>query len=204
MYSSFDKNKYMSISNRFSRLQKVFFPLLTGVFIFSFLFYYLRHFPRKDKADVFHVKVLPSDLEDSKLHSLSKDAFSYLAVIDAGSSGCRAHVYRYGKLGSIDGPLYVLPQHQSMKVKPGLSSFALNPEQAGPSLTQLVDFIKTQVPESMWVDTPVWLKATAGLRLLDKSSSDKILSSVRDFLSNPTHSPFYFKPTYAQIISGTS
>ena len=32
------------------------------------------------------------------------------------------------------GPLYVLPQPESKKVKPGLSSFAKNPADAGASL----------------------------------------------------------------------
>ena len=117
---------------------------------------------------------------------MPKEAFSYVSVIDAGSSGCRCHVYRYGKLGSVDGklffelslrlhfdircllyrvvvfitlistltlyrfmhikhkigPLYILPIHVSKKVKPGLSSFADRPFEAGASLTDLVAFLK--------------------------------------------------------------
>ena len=83
---------------------------------------------------------------------MPKDTFSYLAMIDAGSSGCRAHVYRYGKLGSIDGPLYILPQHVSKKVKPGLSSFASAPDNAGNSLAGLVDFIKSEVRICLHID----------------------------------------------------
>jgi hypothetical protein len=65
-------------------------------------------------------------------------------------------VYRYGKLGSADGPLYILPQHVSKKVKPGLSSFAHKPTEAGSSLAGLVEFMKQQVPESDWPVTPIW------------------------------------------------
>ena len=43
--------------------------------------------------------MFPSGVEDSELLKMSKEAFSYVTVIDAGSSGCRAHVYKYGKLG---------------------------------------------------------------------------------------------------------
>ena len=75
----------------------------------------------KDRSSTYKVKVFPNDLDDATLNALPKNSFSYLAMIDAGSSGCRAHVYRYGKLGTIDGPLYVLPDHVSKKVKPGLS-----------------------------------------------------------------------------------
>ena len=99
----------------------------------------------KDRSENYNVKILPNDLSDRELNELPKESFSYLAMIDAGSSGCRAHVYRYGKLGSITGPLYILPQHQSKKVKPGLSSFADKPNEAGVSLADLVHFLKDQV-----------------------------------------------------------
>lgn len=118
-----------------------------------------------DRSENYNVKVLP-DIDDSQLAVLPPSSFSYLAMIDAGSSGCRAHVYRYGKLGSLEGPLYVIPQHVSKKVKPGLSSFASNPTDAGSSLQGLVEFLKEQVPSESWGNTPVWLKATAGLRML--------------------------------------
>jgi len=139
----------------------------------------------KDRASTYNVKILPASLDDAALDALPKDSFSYLAMIDAGSSGCRAHIYRYGKLGSIDGPLYILPQHVSKKVKPGLSSFAkTNPNDAGASLQGLIDFVKEQVPKSDWAVTPIWLKATAGLRMLDHADSTAVLISVREFLSD--------------------
>lgn len=49
-----------------------------------------------DRSESYKVKVIPSSLDDKSLHELPKETFSYLAMIDAGSSGCRAHVYRYG------------------------------------------------------------------------------------------------------------
>ena len=156
----------------------------------------------KDRAGAYNVKVLPSSLSDNELSALPVDAFSYLAMIDAGSSGCRAHIYRYGKLGSIDGPLYVLPQHVSKKVKPGLSSFAKLPKNAGPSLKELVDFVKSAVPEKDWAVTPIWLKATAGLRLIDSAESSAVLVSVRNFLGDKANSPFIFRASWAGIISG--
>ena len=66
-----------------------------------------------DRADTYHVKILNVQESDSVSAGSS---YSYLAMIDAGSSGCRAHVYRYGKLGTLDGPLYILPAHDSKKV----------------------------------------------------------------------------------------
>jgi Golgi nucleoside diphosphatase len=123
-------------------------------------------------------------------------------MIDAGSSGCRAHVFRYGMLGSSSGRLYVLPKHVSKKVRPGLSTFAQNPTAAGASLADLIAFMKTEVPEAEWSQTPIWLKATAGLRMLETSQSTAILDSVRSFLSDSNNSPFYFQDDMARIISG--
>jgi len=156
----------------------------------------------KDRAGSYNVKVLPSSLSDKELDALPAESFSYLAMIDAGSSGCRAHIYRYGKLGSLDGPLYVLPQHISKKVKPGLSSFAKNPQGAGQSLKELVEFVQSKVPQSDWGVTPIWLKATAGLRMLEPAESGAVLVSVRNFLGDKTNSPFIFRSSWASIISG--
>ena len=148
----------------------------------------------RDRTRHYNVKVLPKSLTDGDLASLPKSAFSYIAMVDAGSSGCRAHVYRYGKLGSVDGDLYVLPAHDSYKVKPGLSTFEENPEDAGKSLQGLVDFLKEQVPAEDWPTTPFYVKATAGLRMLEPKTSEAILQSVRSFLGDKKHSPFMFHP----------
>jgi hypothetical protein len=145
-------------------------------------------------------KIFAPELTAAQINDLPNTDFSYLAIVDAGSSGCRAHVFRYGLLGSATGAVYVLPKHTSRKVKPGLSTFAENPSQAGESLQGLIEFMKSEIPEAEWPETPIWLKATAGLRMLDVSKSDAIMSSVRDFLSNK--SPFYFEDHFAAVISG--
>lgn len=155
----------------------------------------------KDRSTTYNVKVLPS-MDDDELELLPSSAFSYMAMIDAGSSGCRVHVYRYGKVKSQDGPLYIVPKHVSLKVKPGLSSFAKNPQDAGPSLKGLIDFVKSKVPDADLSSTPIWLKATAGLRMLPTKESDAVLDSVRNFLSDKANSPLLFRSTWARIIPG--
>jgi Golgi nucleoside diphosphatase len=209
-YGNFQSN-FLSKARSFCSAR--FFFWAAGLFISGYIFLYYFEFISSssfltspfnlgDRSSTYRVKILPSLLSDEELHSLPKESFSYLAMIDAGSSGCRAHIYRYGKLGSIDGPLYVLPQHTSKKIKPGLSSFAKNPNDAGLSVAGLIDFMKEQVPEEDWSVTPIWLKATAGLRMLPSSQSEAILDSVRKFLLNSKNSPFYFRYSWARIISG--
>ena len=183
----------------------VFFTVLLSISIFSFTFFNSETASvliSPDRSEAYNVKIMPSSLADKELNELPRETFSYLAMIDAGSSGCRAHVYRFGKLGSITGPLYVLPEHNSLKVKPGLSSFAEQPTDAGKSLQGLIDFMKEQVPEADWAVTPIWLKATAGLRMLEPAKSEAVLESVRDFLSNKDNSPFLFRRSWAKIIPG--
>ena len=155
----------------------------------------------KDRSDSYKVKILPS-MDDDALELLPSSEFSHIAMIDAGSSGCRVHVYRFGKVKALDGPLYILPKHVSMKVKPGLSSFAKNPLEAGATMAGLVDFVKSKVPEADWGKTPIWLKATAGLRMLHAKESEAILESVRGFLGNKATSPLLFRPQWASIIPG--
>ena len=48
------------------------------------------------------------------------------------------------------------------EVKPGLSSFAENPEEGGASIQKLINRALQVVPESHRSKTPVTLKATAG------------------------------------------
>lgn len=101
-----------------------------------------------------------------------------------------------------NGQLYILPKHVSYKAKPGLSSFDQNPTAAGASLAPLIDFAKGIIPEEEWHLSPIWLKATAGLRLLSADHSNAILTSVRGFFGDKTKSPFLFRPQWASIIPG--
>lgn len=122
------KDNYSSpISRYMARMQQTparnYFKILLVILAVGFVCYLGKSthtYVSTDRSLEFSVKVFNGDSSDSILSKLSKDSFSYMAMIDAGSSGCRAHVYRYGKLGSLKGPIYVVPQHDSKKV--GLAS----------------------------------------------------------------------------------
>jgi len=86
-------------------------------------------------------------------------------------------------------------------VTPGISNYTNNPEQAGISLQSLVEYAKEYVPEDQWAKTPIYLKATGGMRLLNLTQQEPILDSIRNFLSNTSFlfpNPLY----YAKTISG--
>jgi len=131
---------------------------------------------------------------------VGSDGWRYLTIVDAGSSGCRAHVFRWRKPPR--GGVEVDPHHNNLKVKPGLSTFAENPSGAGASLKPLLDFVLSEIPEDQWARSPVYLKATAGLRMVDKKPREAILESVRDALAA---SPLKFddRKAGALVIAGT-
>ncbi|KAG6547500.1 hypothetical protein Mapa_010948 [Marchantia paleacea] len=123
----------------------------------------------------------------------------YAVIIDAGSSGSRLHVFQYIKEGSIPLLVHKGKDSLSLKTRPGLSSFASNPEAAGTSLDRLLEFAKENVPEKDRDTTPLYLMATAGLRLLDVDVQDAILDSCRDVLRL---GGFMFKDEWASVITG--
>lgn len=63
-------------------------------------------------------------------------------------------------------------------VKPGLSSFADEPEKGAETIRNLLNKAKEGIPASVWRTTPLVLKATAGLRLLSPEKADRLLNEV--------------------------
>jgi len=98
-------------------------------------------------------------------------------------------------------PEVALPE-RTLKVGPGLSTFASAPAGAGAALSDLIDFARREVPEEDWAETPIFLLATAGLRMLDPEKQEAILESCRTFLRQD--SPFRFEDEWARVLPGNS
>jgi Golgi nucleoside diphosphatase len=81
----------------------------------------------------------------------------------------------------------------------GLSSYKQVPRDARQSITELVSFAKSHVPLAAWRQTPIFLKATAGLRSIPQEDANKILDECRDVLRA---SVFAFRDEWARVISG--
>lgn len=123
----------------------------------------------------------------------------HLVVLDAGSTGTRVHVFQYAADTSSSYAALSLPEPK-LKVQPGLSAFASDAAGAAASLQPLLQFAAQHVPASQVARTPVYLMATAGLRLLPAAAAEAILSECRSAL---LASDFLFESDWAQIISGT-
>lgn len=124
----------------------------------------------------------------------------HLVVLDAGSTGTRVHVFAYAVDPRSSYAQLQLPEPK-LKVEPGLSSYAADAAGAGSSLQPLLEFAGQHVPVQQQAQTPVYLMATAGLRLLPSTAADPIIEQCRSKL---LASKFLFKPEWASIISGTS
>ncbi len=103
---------------------------------------------------------------------------NYSIYIDAGSSGSRLHIFHQTKTNT---SMPVIEEVFSESTKPGLSSYADHPEQAGASLTKLLSdaevFLNSQ-NELNKNTTTVNVLATAGMRLLPAEKQAAIYANV--------------------------
>lgn len=118
--------------------------------------------------------------------------------MDGGSTGSRVHVFKFKVGDSVFD--FGKEGLASMRVNPGLSSFAEDPDGAGGSLSELVEFSKGWIPRESWRDTEIRLMATAGLRMLDAEVQGRILESCRRLLRS---SGFRFRDDWASVITGS-
>lgn len=125
-------------------------------------------------------------------------------VFDAGSSGTRVHVFNmYPAQRGAHVPTIELSvrDKQTLKVKPGLSDFALRDDLDGTrkNIESLLEFASQHVPFDSRKSTPVLLKATAGLRSVPAIQADAVLNQVRATLKV---SGYLFKEDWVDIIRG--
>ncbi|CCH57906.1 hypothetical protein TBLA_0A01060 [Henningerozyma blattae CBS 6284] len=117
----------------------------------------------------------------------------YGIVIDAGSSGSRIHIYKWKDPSSFDQSskgkeeqdlLHSVPQiyqekDWTYKVTPGLSSYEYNTKKSfSEHINPLLTFAKDIIPASKIKNTPVFIQATAGMRLLPEKKREQILENI--------------------------
>jgi len=115
------------------------------------------------------------EFTDSKVLGQPHTNIKYAVIIDAGSTGSRVLAFRFKEDES--GNLSLDKQYFK-QVTPGLSSFK-DPQQGAESIIPLLEGAKTFVEEEYWRKTPIELKATAGLRLLNEDKANEIIKSVQ-------------------------
>ncbi|KAJ3175887.1 Golgi apyrase [Geranomyces variabilis] len=117
----------------------------------------------------------------------------YGIVIDAGSSGSRIQVYSWidplqTRAEAEQRSLPIIDKADEegarwqMKQEPGISSFAGRPETVAGHLQPLLDFAELVVPKNLHASTPIYLLATAGMRLVSDADRDAIMAETCNFV----------------------
>ena len=129
--------------------------------------------------------------------------FETAIVIDAGSTGSRSFLYTVARDAS--GGLAVT-RAKGIKVKPGLSAFADAPEDAAPYLMPLFEHAARVIDAEKHGATRVFVKATAGMRLLAPSAQDAIFDALAAGLGAlaPAAFPFALRRADVGTITGTA
>ncbi|XP_066268215.1 ectonucleoside triphosphate diphosphohydrolase 1-like isoform X2 [Branchiostoma lanceolatum] len=130
--------------------------------------------------------------------------YRYGVIFDAGSSSTKLHVYRWDRnsLPTKKADLTELKLSGTRKVRPGISSYVASPQFVKTALILLLYSAKAAVPKELHSSTPVYLKATAGMRLLKPADADAIFDQINELFQNPTFNPFKFERGWAKVISG--
>ena len=166
--------------------------------------------PRKEGASKYRIqhKIMSDHAEE--------EDYGYGVAIDAGSSGSRIYVYRWP---TTNNQQERSPQHHlrnnnndavassftkvdreaifSEEITPGISS------ENGVGITLLEDLIlsaKDALPQTVDISsTPIYLGATAGMRIIDSTFEADVMSRIQIILHK---SGFQFQDSWARTISG--
>lgn len=128
--------------------------------------------------------------------------WSYGVVVDLGSSGSRGHVFQWTDARDVQQAPGSSP-YWFIKVKPGVSSYAEAPEDAALSLVPVLDYCieQLQSANATLEEVPIFLYATAGLRLVGEDAAEAVLEAIRSMVSNDY--PFVFEDDWARVIDGS-
>jgi len=148
--------------------------------------------------------------------SLCQEVSNFLVVLDAGSTGTRAHLYYYPKRELqpkylpliVTGPITLPTPLGHVEVYPGISAFVYNHQGLDTYFDPLFDEAARIIREhehgkSVTLShVPLYLGATAGMRQLREEDSDALMGAVNRVLKGG-RCPFgYRRKEQARILSG--
>jgi len=137
----------------------------------------------------------------------------YGVVLDAGSSGTRVHIYRWlnhdaARKKAGDAQLHSLPvietkEDWTKKIHPGISTFGEHPHDVGSEhLDKLLSHALKYVPLEEVPNTPLFLLATAGMRILPERQRKEVLKEVCEFARSTTQFQLPDCDVHVQVIPG--
>ncbi|XP_075983581.1 ectonucleoside triphosphate diphosphohydrolase NTPase isoform X2 [Anticarsia gemmatalis] len=113
-----------------------------------------------------------------------ESAYHHAVIIDAGSSGSRVLAYKFRVPFTVFGQANLdLVDEYFEQTKPGLSSFADDPEKGANTIVQLIKNAEFLTPVEKRRSTPLIVRATAGLRLLPAAKAQELIDQVAAAIS---------------------
>lgn len=142
------------------------------------------------------------------------DHMKYGIVIDSGSSGSRLQIYQWEDplylsksskdelvLNSV--PKLIQEENWSHKISPGISSFEDKPELVWKDHFQhLVEYLEEIIPKDKQLETPFFVLATAGMRLVPELKRNLILNNVCSSVNMNSNFHIPDCQNYVQVIDG--
>ncbi|KAF1964012.1 hypothetical protein BU23DRAFT_83730 [Bimuria novae-zelandiae CBS 107.79] len=137
--------------------------------------------------------------------------WNYGVVLDAGSSGTRVHIYKWLKSDQArkkESGLHKLPEVSTdkkwtKKIHPGISTFGSHPHDVGPDhLDKLFHHALKYVPKDEVANTPLFLLATAGMRILPDLQRKSVLKEVCAYARKTTKFQLPDCDLHVQVIPG--
>jgi len=136
----------------------------------------------------------------SDQQQIDDEQYGYGVAIDAGSSGSRIYVYRWPTSKTNLDDQFTKVEREAIyseEVTPGISA---DNGQGIQQLSTLVNLAKHAIPSNIDISTiPIYLGATAGMRIIDSTYENEVMNSIQDILST---SGFQFTNDMARTISG--
>ncbi|KAJ1912115.1 Guanosine-diphosphatase [Mycoemilia scoparia] len=124
----------------------------------------------------------PTGSSECQSPSDGQPLVQYAVVMDAGSQGTRIHIYKFNYCSDypqIESDIYT-------KDKTGLSTLANDPQKAAEVIEPLLKQAMEKVPQELHKSTPITLRGTAGLRLIEENKRNELLQQVRDKIQEST------------------
>ncbi|EAY18717.1 hypothetical protein TVAG_063220 [Trichomonas vaginalis G3] len=121
----------------------------------------------------------------SLLFATSLSKAKYGIMVDAGSSGTRAFVYTWDSSSEIPDlkPVYENGKPLKKKIKIRLADSAKKPELVEEIFKPICEFAEKYVPAKLYSSTPMYVFATAGMRLLGNNQQNQVCDQVYGFIS---------------------
>ncbi|EDQ86543.1 uncharacterized protein MONBRDRAFT_28117 [Monosiga brevicollis MX1] len=129
----------------------------------------------------------------------------YVVAVDAGSSHSEFFVYSWQpsatNVSTAVQEVNITQEDITCGVKPGISSYSSNPAQAAAAIQDCLSACKTVIPAHRVPLTPVMLRATAGMRVLEQDNASEA-QAILDALTAAFTAAGFANESSAQILPG--